>query len=185
MAFGFRALIAYQMQAGVPARAPGEWPEGSGIGFDSERCNLVMFAHPECPCTDASLEELKVVMTRARGRLSPTICFFDPESAPSTWAQTRLVKAARQIPGLKVIIDVNGVIAAKFGAQTSGQVLAFDKRGRRMFEGGITESRGHAGDNRGCAAIIALARGETIEPAQAPVFGCALRDVDDPKGEAL
>jgi hypothetical protein len=124
-------------------------------------------------------------MTRARGKLSPTICFYDPESAPASWTQSRLVKAARGIPGLKVIIDVNGAVAARFGAQTSGEVLAFDRMGRRVFEGGITDSRGHVGDNRGCAAVIALADGKTTEPAQAPVFGCSLRDGTTPNGEAL
>jgi hypothetical protein len=185
LAFGFHALLSYQMRAGAPAHAPGQWPEASAIRFDSERCNLVMFAHPKCSCTDASLEELKIVMTRARGKLSPTICFYDPEGAAADWTQSRLVKAAREIPGLKVIIDLNGAIAARFGAETSGQVLAFDRRGRRVFEGGITGSRGHAGDNRGCAALIALADGETAEPAQAPVFGCSLRDGTTPNGEAL
>jgi hypothetical protein len=66
---GFGSLISYQMRAGAPAVAPGEWPQGVGLNFDPHRCNLVMFAHPKCPCTDASLEEL-LVIALATGRIT-------------------------------------------------------------------------------------------------------------------
>jgi hypothetical protein len=185
LATGFASLISYQMRAGAPAVAPGEWPQTAGLKFDPQRCNLVMFAHPKCPCTDASLEELKIVMTQGRGKISPTICFFDPDGASADWAQTSLVRAAREIPGLNVIIDKNGAIAAKFGALTSGQVLMFDGRGQRVFAGGITGSRGHAGDNRGRSLVLALANGDISGPEQTPVFGCALHDAACSSKESL
>jgi hypothetical protein len=173
---GFGSLISYQMRAGAPAVAPGAWPDVPGLALDRTRCNLVMFAHPKCPCTDASLEELKVLLARSRGKINPSVCFFDPEGVPADWAQTSLVRAARNVPGLNVIIDKNGAIAAKFGALTSGQVLMFDGSGRRVFAGGITGSRGHAGDNRGLALALALANGGTTGSSQTPVFGCALHE---------
>jgi hypothetical protein len=182
---GFGSLIAYQMRAGIPAVAPGSWPTGTGLSFDPQHINLIMFAHPRCPCTDASLEELKVVLTRGRGRISPTICFFDPAGLPANWVQTGLFRDAKGIPGLNVIVDLNGSIAAAFGAMTSGQVLVYDGKGRRLFAGGITGSRGHAGDNRGRALVLALAAGDSSEPSQTPVFGCALHEQDCTKGRTL
>jgi hypothetical protein len=101
------------------------------------------------------------------------------------WAQTSLVRAARDIPGLNVIVDRNGSIAEKFGALTSGQVLMFDHRGRRVFAGGITGSRGHAGDNRGLTLVLALANGGITDSSQTPVFGCALHDATSPKDAKL
>ncbi len=182
---GFGSLIAYQMRAGVAASAPGSWPKDAGLRFDPQRINLVMFAHPKCPCTDASLEELKIVLTRGRGRICPTICFLDPAGVPADWVQTRLFRNAKSIPGLNVVVDVDGAIARTFGAMTSGQVLAYDGTGRRVFAGGITGSRGHAGDNRGLALVLALATGAASEPGQAPVFGCALHDQVCTNGKAL
>jgi hypothetical protein len=173
---GFGSLISYQMRAGVPAAGYDSWPGAVNLALDPQRFNLVMFAHPKCPCTDASLEELKVVMTQGRGKIVSTICFFDPAGLPADWAETSLVRAARQVPGLNVVIDLNGSIAEKFGAMTSGQVLMFDGSGRRVFAGGITGSRGHSGDNRGRSLVLALANQQTIDPAQTPVFGCALHD---------
>jgi hypothetical protein len=182
---GFGSLISYQMRAGVPAAEYDTWPRGASLVLDPQRYNLVMFAHPRCSCTDASLEELKIVMTRGRGKIVPTICFFDPAGLPADWAQTRLVRAAREIPGLNVVIDLNGSLAEKFGAMTSGQVLMFDGGGRRVFAGGITGSRGHAGDNRGRSLVLALANQETSETAQTPVFGCALHDAACPATKEL
>jgi len=182
---GFGSLIAYQMKAGVPAVAPGAWPNGTGLSFDSQHINLFMFAHPKCPCTDASIEELKVVLTRARGRISPTICFFDPAGVPADWVQTRLFRDAKSIPGLNVVVDMDGAIAAKFGVMTSGQVLVYDCKGRRLFAGGITGSRGHAGDNRGRSLVLALASGESNDPVQTPVYGCALHEQVCATGKTL
>jgi hypothetical protein len=182
---GFGSLIAYQMRAGAPAVAPGAWPTATGLRLDPQRVNLVMFAHPKCPCTDASLEELKIVLTRGRGRISPTICFFDPAGMPTDWAQTRLFRDAKGIPGLNVVVDLNGAIAAKFGAMTSGQVLVYDGEGRRLFAGGITGSRGHSGENRGRALVLALASGDSSEAEQTPVYGCALHEAICAKEKTL
>lgn len=140
-----------------------------------------MFAHPKCPCSEASLEELKIVLTQGRDEIKATICFFDPEGAPIDWTQTSLVQSAKAIPGLNVVVDRNGAVAGQFGAFTSGQVMMFDGHGSRVFSGGITSARGHAGDNRGRAVLLALAKGEVPLSDQTPVFGCALQDAPSPK----
>ena len=156
---GFATLITYQMKAGAPAMAPGSWPEGVRLTLDSKAYNLVMFAHPECPCTDASLEELKIVLAQGRGAIRPTICFFCPDGVSADWTQTSLVRAARSVPGLNVVIDQNGAIAEKFGAFTSGQVLMFDSRGHRVFAGGITGSRGHSVQEQGAGPCAGVGKG--------------------------
>lgn len=143
-----------------------------------------MFAHPQCPCSAASLEELKVVLTQAGERINSTVCFFEPEAA-SDWTETRLVRAAKSVSGLNVVIDRDGAITEKFGAMTSGQVVLFDSRGQRVFSGGITGARGHAGWNRGRALVLAAAKGEICSPDQTAVFGCALHDPADAKDPAL
>lgn len=176
LACGFGGLVSYQMRAGAPAIAPDVWPADVDLPFDSQRYNLVMFAHPKCPCSEASLEELKVVLTRRREEIKSTICFFAPEGVPEDWAQTGLVRAARDIPSLNVVVDRKGTITAKFGALTSGQILMFDGRGHRIFAGGITGSRGHAGDNRGRSLVLALAKNEVCGAGLTPVYGCALQE---------
>jgi hypothetical protein len=176
LAGGFYWLISYQMRPGAAAPALATWPAGAGVPFDSHRYNLVMFAHPKCPCTRASLDELEIVLTRRRGEINATVCFIDPENAPSDWADTSLERTAGRIPGVNVVIDRDGAAAKKFGAMTSGQVLMFDRFGRGLFSGGITGARGHAGENRGRNLVLALAGGALPHAERTPVFGCALHD---------
>jgi hypothetical protein len=75
-----------------------------------------------------------------------------------------------------VLDDVDGTEARRFGALTSGQVVVYDADGRLRFSGGITPARGHAGDNAGRSAIIALLEGASSASVETPVFGCSLLD---------
>jgi hypothetical protein len=76
---------------------------------------------------------------------------------------------------VEILRDDDAVEARRFGVFTSGQSLLYAPDGALLFSGGITASRGHAGDNAGIAAIAALARGRGAATTETPVFGCALR----------
>lgn len=173
---GFRELLRYEMTPGTRAVAPSQWPSGTGLTFDSKRANLVMFAHPQCPCSRASMSELTAIMTRCPRELHAVVCFIDLEGEPTEWTHSALWRAASAIPGVEVVADRDGHIAERFGSRTSGQVLVFDCDGQKIFSGGITGARGHEGDNRGRQAVIALAHGELCGTSTTPVFGCSLHD---------
>jgi hypothetical protein len=167
-------LWSYNHAAGAPARPPSQWPEASAIARVADRHTLVMLAHPKCPCTRASIEELSKLMTTARGRLNAVVIFVTPNKASSEWQETDLRASAARIPGVTTIIDAGGREALSFGALTSGQVVLYDANGQLIFHGGITSSRGHIGDNAGRNAIEALILGQTSRPGNSQVFGCPL-----------
>jgi len=76
-----------------------------------------------------------------------------------------------------VLTDEDGIEARSFGAVTSGQALLYSAQGRLLFSGGITESRGHSGDNAGRSAIESLVMNGSEglrTPASTPVYGCPL-----------
>jgi hypothetical protein len=173
---GFCVLVEYEMTAGPSAIAPKQWPEGTGLRFDSQRANLVMFAHPQCPCSRASMDELAVIMTHCGQQMHATVCFLDLDDGAADWKHSDLWRMARAIPGVDVIADHNARLADRFASATSGQVFLFDREGHKIFSGGITGARGHEGDNRGRQAVIALARGELCTTSATPVFGCSLHD---------
>ena len=52
----------------------------------------------------------------------------------------------------------------------------YDAGGQLRFSGGITPARGHAGDNAGRSAIVALVESASSAPVETPVFGCSLLD---------
>ncbi|MGB7922630.1 MAG: hypothetical protein WCF57_05240 [Pyrinomonadaceae bacterium] len=177
---GLWILWGYENRPGVSAQAPAVWPADSRIQRARERATLVMLAHPHCPCTRASIGELASLMAHTQGRVTAYVLFLKPEGFSEDWEKTDLWQSASRIPGVSAVIDDGGVEARRFHAATSGQTILYDAEGRLMFSGGITASRGHAGDNAGRSSIVALAGGDGAAAEQAEtetfVFGCPLFD---------
>jgi hypothetical protein len=169
-------LHAYESAPGPAQVTSGSWPSDTSLAQDKDRPNLVIFAHPQCPCTRATIEELNHLLARCAGTLACTVVFLQPSSAPSEWVKSGLWKSAAAIPGVTVAADPNGAEAHRFGAETSGLALLYDRQGKLVFHGGITATRGHAGDNLGVDTILSLVRGEKAPTSQTPVFGCSLLD---------
>jgi hypothetical protein len=174
IAAGVRALWGYESTPGVGAAAPGLWPAASRIKPDAERATLVMLAHPHCPCTRASIDELARLMTEAQGRVTAYVLFVKPQGFSDGWVQSDLWESAAAIPGVTPVMDDGGGEAGLFHAETSGQTVLYDAAGHLLFRGGITSARGHAGDNAGRTAIVALLTSEEAEERDTPVFGCPL-----------
>jgi hypothetical protein len=171
---GFGALFSHEFAEGMPAEPPLAWPGASRIRPARRGATLLMLAHPQCPCTQASIGELEVLMTQLHGRLSSYVLFLRPSKLPPDWRRTALFDKAGSIPGVTVAWDDDGVEAARFGASTSGQVLVYGENGNLLFSGGITGSRGHAGDNNGRSAIGTAVTTGKPATRRTFVFGCAL-----------
>jgi hypothetical protein len=171
---GVRALWQYSETPSQLANPPASWPSGVALNRSSDRSSLLLFAHPECPCSHASLGEFERIIAAGRDRMDAAVLFSIPTGDPLGWSKSDLIRTAESIPGVRVVHDVDGAIARSFGARTSGQTLLYDPSGRLMFNGGITSSRGHSGDNDGRDAIVSLLRMQTPSRQTTPVFGCAL-----------
>jgi hypothetical protein len=150
-----------------------ELPTGSRLVLSKSRPSLLVFVHPQCPCSVATIAELERLLAHGGDRLDVQVVVFVPEGAPDGWRDTTLVTRARAIPGVRVVFDVDGREGELFGAQTSGQTLLFSPGGEVVFRGGITASRAHEGDNAGRSAIEAIAAGRTPLMHETSVFGCA------------
>jgi hypothetical protein len=181
LAAGFRALIEFETTAGAPGEIRATWPADAPVAFDTGKSNLVMFAHPKCPCSEASLAELVKVLTRTKGALQASILFYMPTEAADEWQQAELWREAEEVPGLRVVADPGGVWAERFGAETSGHVVLFDRGGRAVFRGGITGARGHEGDNAGEASVVALALAQAASAPATAIFGCPIRPNLNPR----
>jgi hypothetical protein len=138
-----------------------------------------MLAHPKCPCTRATVEELSKLMAHTQDRLKAFVLFVKPRGVPSDWDHTDLWQSASAIPGVTVLNDDDGVEAIRFDAHVSGQVMVYDREGKLVFQGGITESRGQIGDNAGRSAIEAQVNRGSSERDRTVVFGCPLFDADE------
>jgi len=174
---GFLALWMYKLKPGPEAEtAPRSWPLQSGIRRSAGRATLVLFAHPRCACTRATLSELARLMARFHDRLDAHVLFSATGSEEPELARTDLWSSAGRIPGVSVAADPSGVEARRFGAETSGAAVLYDAAGTLAFQGGITSARGHEGDSFGQQRIAAVLTGGTPDRTDAPVFGCGLND---------
>jgi len=79
---------------------------------------------------------------------------------------------------VKPVFDQGGIECEKFRAQTSGLTLLYSVTGELLFQGGITPSRGHEGDNDGTAALEAILLKQQTQVRQTSVFGCPLQTPD-------
>ncbi len=124
-----------------------------------------------CPCTNATLTELDKIASINANKLSIKVLCEDLEPQ---WANSACVRRARLIRGVEVSTDQNGALARKVGALTSGFVVLYDAKGQKVFQGGITESRAHEGDNDGEDSIDEFVSTGKITLQKTPVYGCPL-----------
>jgi hypothetical protein len=182
LAFGARALFKYETTPGRSDPVASSWPAASIVPQPADKATLVMLAHPRCPCTRASVAELAKIMAHVSGKANAYVLFVEPANAGADWDDTDLRRSAAAIPGVTVLTDENGIEAARFGAQTSGHTLVFDREGKLLFSGGITATRGHVGDNAGENAVLAALRQQTPDRVRTAVYGCSLAN-RHPTGE--
>ena len=173
---GMVAMVRYEMTPGAQGSgAPRDWPRGiSDISLKADGFTLVMMVHPQCSCSLASMHELAELMSRSEGKIAAHVLFVKPAGAPANWCDGDLWKDAKEVPDVSVAEDDNGHDAKAFRATTSGQVVVYDGSGRIRFSGGITDGRGHEGDNPGLSAILSLVRTGQTPLTSNPVFGCSL-----------
>ena len=176
VAAGLTVVVRYENTPGHSERTPHNWPASSFLPQPAGRPSLVLFAHPHCPCTRATMGELARIMAQCEGKLDASVIFFSPESSAQGWEQTPLRREAAAIPGVRVLDDKGGREARRYGAETSGQTMLYDASGHLLFSGGITASRGHSGDNAGRSAIVALVNSGRADRNSTPAFGCSLLD---------
>jgi hypothetical protein len=175
VAGGFAILWKYKTTPGdAGALSPGSWPAGTAVRPSADRATLLLFAHPRCDCTRATVAELARLMARFHERLEARVLFWTPPEAPADWSKGDLWTSAERIPGVTALRDAGGAEASRFGVATSGAVVLYDPRGRLLFKGGVTAARGHEGDSFGQERIASLLTTGTADRADAPVFGCAL-----------
>jgi len=168
---GMGVLLNHETTPIKAEETPQYWPQNSQIELDSKRATLVMFTHPKCHCTRASMAELNKLMNRFPGRIAAHVVSI--QTAEVSDSQTQADKNVKSSDPIFYSDKDNGE-AHLFGAKNSGFVAFYAPNGRLLFKGGITSARGHKGDNPGASAIVALLNGRNPPVNEAPVYGCSL-----------
>ncbi len=174
---GLGWLTNYSLRPGHAAQAPLLITSDLTKYREKNRPTFLLFAHPRCPCTRASIAELARLVAQNQGRANFRVLFFQPLTQPREWAHSSLWEQAAQIPEVNVA-SISELDLQRFGVFTSGQTLLYDATGQMVFSGGITSARGHEGDNMGRTIVSEFLHGKMPPVAQTPVFGCLISDAE-------
>ncbi|MEX2670883.1 MAG: hypothetical protein WD294_02105 [Phycisphaeraceae bacterium] len=184
--YGLHQMYGYATTPGATADAPRHLSEATSLELDANTTHMLMFVHPQCPCTKASLRELERLQATLNRTSLETVIIVMTGTDPQLQLDVGLGQLAQRMANVRVIADADGQIARQFRVYTSGHTLLYDQTGTLRFSGGITPSRGHEGDNQGRTLIRRIVL-EDVRPANAatPVFGCPLIEIDDHDKAAL
>jgi hypothetical protein len=174
---GFYALIDYDLRPTASGHPDPTWPARASIARAPQGWTLVVFLHPRCACSQATVSELSRVLDQAQATVTTFVYFVKPPGAPADWERGGLRQTVSAIPGVRVLVDPDGLEAARFGAESSGQALLYGADGRLAFTGGLTAARGHYGVNPASDRLIAIINHSGPAAAtSADVFGCPLSE---------
>ena len=171
---GFYALIDFDLRPTSHGRPDVSWPTGAPIERATQGSTLVVFLHPRCACSQATVSELARVLEHAGRKVETYVYFVRPPGTPTDWEQGALWRATAKIPGVRLLVDPDGIEAARFGAESSGAALLYDAAGHLTFAGGLTASRGHFGANPSSDQLITTINSDHRAIVTADVFGCPL-----------
>jgi hypothetical protein len=143
------------------------------------RSTMLVFLHPHCPCSRATVRQLEAIVRRNCEPLTIRVMFLHPSGTPEDWHRTELWDRTQAIPGVEVADDTDGALTRRYGVRYSGHALLYNKDGERIYSGGITVSRGHEGDHPIRAFLTGQKNPEMISQC-CPVFGCPLFPAGEP-----
>ena len=179
---GLMLLMRYENHPGPQTSSRSDWPASTSLTLSDEQPTVVLFVHPHCPCSRATISELARVVANCENMASISLVAYEPKPTNQDWRKSRVISSARTIPGVRVHWDQSGNQARLFQVQTSGHLLLYDRSGKLRFSGGITASRGHEGSSLGRSHVeswlqnCCCNRVQPNELLHAPVFGCPLVD---------
>jgi hypothetical protein len=171
---GLVVLANYATRTPESVHPSTQWPVESHLPIKPGCISVVLFLHPRCPCSSATLSELCRILARTPAGCTITIAFFAPTSEPEEWRDTALRRRAASLGGVRIVDDIDAREATLFGAVNSGHVVVFGPDGALRFSGGITASRGHEGDNMGEDCVLASMFGQRPVALTTPTFGCEI-----------
>ncbi len=177
-------LIGSLLALAVYSQNPGEigTPEREqvlAIPYSFDRETLIMAIHPQCPCSSASVYELQRLVTRSGSSFDILVLAYEPSTDKDDWSHALMHRIESKLPDSTILVDPDAEMARSLGMRTSGSVVLVSKAGIPLFWGGITASRGHAGDNIGSDAILAILDGGLTNASPTNVYGCSLTSVAD------
>ncbi len=176
LATGFAVFASYKSASSDQGEAsPLRFPSDASFVRNAEKPTLLMFIHPGCACSRASLAELARVLLQV-GPVPQTFVVIQADGPPEALVETDITRKARGLAGVSVVVDAFGHEAQRFAATTSGHTLLYAEQGELLFSGGLTNTRGHEGPSFGQEHLLSVLRDHDRSQKHTEIFGCSLSE---------
>lgn len=161
-------LVGYSYIPGKQGHA--HVPQKTSLILSETSPTLLVFIHPKCTCSQATLEELGKLLPEIKG--TKTFVVFNV--LDENWNESEHWETVKKLSGVTAVSDRNGIETKNFGVETSGHAILLDENRRIVFAGGLTAARGHTGESTGGEFIRSWHRKRGSETLISKVFGCGL-----------
>ncbi len=168
---GFLWVDNYSNTGSLPVDLFTEIPALSAFRKDLGKPLLLVFIHPMCSCSRATLTELDRLAASLQD-VKTYVVFTQPAGRSPAWVKNDLWDKATKMKGITPIIDGGGNEASIFKATTSGHTILFNSKGSQVYAGGLTAARGHVGEAVGQSIIKQWVSKRLDNPLFSKVFGC-------------
>jgi len=172
---GLAAFSIYQTRQGTRGTIPAHWPADSRIDRTAGHSTLLVFLHPNCPCSMASVHSLQRCLRAIPPEGRPRTVFVMRPAARDDWRARKLRATAAETPDGSFYQDDGEKEIARFGANVSGHLLLFGAGGDLLFDGGVTPERGQEEESMASDHFREVLTGMSRSPVRTAVFGCALQ----------
>ncbi|MDX1919635.1 MAG: hypothetical protein SFU25_02750 [Candidatus Caenarcaniphilales bacterium] len=171
MAGGAFSLWKMQTNNVKSMAAPNYWPKQSALKRSYSEPTLIAFIQPYCKSSHASVKELEKIMAKVGDQSKVFIVLVSPKNVNE---DSPLINKLIKIPDIIVQPDSKGQEARVFGAQNSGQILAYDSEGSLRFVGGLGLPRNHKESGIAKEQIQSLVLKNIVSQSTTKVIGCSL-----------
>jgi hypothetical protein len=95
---GFGALFSFNGTAGPVTAGPAGWPEGTAVERSHTGPTILVFVHPFCSCTGATIEELDRLMASRKSRAPAPVIKVLFTRSDRAWKPGDLWSQAAKLP---------------------------------------------------------------------------------------
>ena len=171
---GISCLHKYSGTPAPSGPSKGQWPSGSKMLPGANISTFILFLHPHCPCSGASLASMIDIIDKFPLAAKYHAVFVRPKGVAATWEKSDLYLKCMGIKAIETSIDDGGEEAKKFGALASGQTYIYSPQQKLTFSGGITPGRGEEGSGPERKMVEQALMQSTTSTNYSPTFGCSL-----------
>lgn len=180
VALGWYQLIHFSSTPGAQFAAPARWPGEIPLSRAAGLPLLLVFVHPRCSCTPATLRQLDTTLESTQAAVQVALVVYGSKALSPEAANPRALVSEPSSPArllhapAQIVSDPGGLLARRFGAATSGEIVLYAADGRLLFQGGITPMRSEVGAGPGADALSNALTTGAAQLRQASVFGCPI-----------